>query len=339
MEVGAAAGAVAKRRDVTQADVDGAADAILAKGERPTVDRIRTRLGTGSPNTLGPLIDNWYRELSQRVAGPQAASPAGVPRAAMNAFQLLWDTALEEARAAAANQLASAQERLAHDQAALAEDRRVMQATHAAIEQAAQTARERIRELEEQVVATRQQLQRAQQAAGAATDRAAQLQQDLARAHREQQEQGAAHEGQRQREAERNAANERRLLVDVDRARGEAKSAQEEIRRLQARLDEQERTSAGERTQLQGRLDSLAGQLAARDEEVAHARAALARAQELEGSLRDLAATAQARTTDLLAALESERAVSNELRAQAKGGAAPMRRRSAARPAPARRAR
>jgi len=41
-------------------DVDRAADALLREGERPTIERIRARLGRGSPNTINPLLDAWW---------------------------------------------------------------------------------------------------------------------------------------------------------------------------------------------------------------------------------------------------------------------------------------
>ena len=39
-------------RGITEEDVHMAADALVADGERPTVERIRAYLGTGSPNTV-----------------------------------------------------------------------------------------------------------------------------------------------------------------------------------------------------------------------------------------------------------------------------------------------
>ena len=39
-------------RGITEEDVHSAADALVCAGERPTVERIRAHLGTGSPNTV-----------------------------------------------------------------------------------------------------------------------------------------------------------------------------------------------------------------------------------------------------------------------------------------------
>lgn len=343
-------------RGVKQAHVDQAADAILARGERPTVERIRALLGTGSPNTLGPLIDNWYRTLSARVAGMHSANADAqgrAPTAAINAFNLLWDTALAEARTASQAELVTERERLAQAQAAVAEDQRVLEATRAALEQAAQASREHIRELEGQVAAGQQQLQRAQQeaarAAAAANEQAGQLRGQLAQAQhtfQELQEQLACSEAQRQREVEREvergAANERRWLAEVDRARGEARASQEEARRAQQQREEGERThqaavqrlreAAEEREQalrrthqadlerLQGRVAALTTDLSVRDAQLAQATGALQRAEAVEAGLRELAALAQARAEDLQRALEGERALVAGLRQQLEAG-------------------
>jgi chromosome segregation ATPase len=190
----------------------------------------------------------------------------------------------------------------------------VLEATREALEEAGHATRERIRELEAQVIAGQQQLQRAQQTAAAVGERSAQIQQELSQAHRELKDQAAAHEEQRQREVERSAANERRLLADVDRARGEARAAQDETKRAHAQRAEQEQAAAAALKQSRQQVADLSQALAAREEELARAQTVIERAGGLEQSLRELAATAQARAQDLHAALESERTTTIELR-------------------------
>ncbi|SEB25495.1 DNA-binding protein [Variovorax sp. YR216] len=48
-------------------EVCEAADALLARGLKPTIERVRQRLGGGSPNTIGPLLHDWYVGLSARL--------------------------------------------------------------------------------------------------------------------------------------------------------------------------------------------------------------------------------------------------------------------------------
>lgn len=54
-------------RGITQDQVNQAADAITAAGERPTVERIRAHLGTGSPNTVTRMLDVWRQGLAERL--------------------------------------------------------------------------------------------------------------------------------------------------------------------------------------------------------------------------------------------------------------------------------
>lgn len=82
-------------RGITQSDVDRAADALLEQGERPTIDRIRQLLGTGSPNTVTRLLDAWWKALGARLAvsAAKVALPAAPEVVAVLASQL-WEQAL-----------------------------------------------------------------------------------------------------------------------------------------------------------------------------------------------------------------------------------------------------
>jgi hypothetical protein len=41
----------------------------------PAIDKVRAKLGTGSPNTINPLLDAWWRKLRTRFHSGPAASP------------------------------------------------------------------------------------------------------------------------------------------------------------------------------------------------------------------------------------------------------------------------
>lgn len=91
-------------RVVSAANVERAADALLRQGERPTVEKIRLALRGGSPNTVNPLLDAWWKRLASRLdAGPAALHrlPEGVAHIA----ESLWLQALEEGRRRAALEL------------------------------------------------------------------------------------------------------------------------------------------------------------------------------------------------------------------------------------------
>lgn len=56
-------------RGITEQDVLAAADALLTRGERPTIERVRQELGRGSPNTVNRHLDAWWATLAQRIKG------------------------------------------------------------------------------------------------------------------------------------------------------------------------------------------------------------------------------------------------------------------------------
>ena len=68
------------RPGVTRADVFNAADALAMRGARPTVERVRNHLGTGSPNTVTPLLDEWWKAVGPRLAGTVHVVDIGIPR-------------------------------------------------------------------------------------------------------------------------------------------------------------------------------------------------------------------------------------------------------------------
>ncbi len=82
-----------------ETEVFAAADRVLARGERPTVERVSTELGRGSPARVGQLLEVWWDASAKRLAG-HAALP-GLPAAVAGAFAQLWEQAVNAGRTAA----------------------------------------------------------------------------------------------------------------------------------------------------------------------------------------------------------------------------------------------
>lgn len=86
-------------RGITENDVFTACDALLLSGSRPTIERVRQHLGRGSPNTVSPHLDTWFKGLGARIQDPAAfAAPSGVPDPVHAAASHLWEAAQGEAR-------------------------------------------------------------------------------------------------------------------------------------------------------------------------------------------------------------------------------------------------
>ena len=109
------------RKGITQDQVNAAADALVAASEKPTVERIRAQLGTGSPNTVLRMLEVWRGALAQRLQDVMQLPemPAEVGQAAAT----LWKQALVHAEALVKERLASESDALAQADAALAEER------------------------------------------------------------------------------------------------------------------------------------------------------------------------------------------------------------------------
>lgn len=52
---------------ITPVDVFEAADAVLKRGHKPTVERVLTRLGRGSANTVNKYLRIYWQTLYARV--------------------------------------------------------------------------------------------------------------------------------------------------------------------------------------------------------------------------------------------------------------------------------
>lgn len=218
-------------RGITQVDVDRAADALLAQGERPTVDRIRQYLGTGSPNTVTRLLDVWWKALGGRLTA--SADKVALPEAPASVASLasqLWEQALAAARE-------SADAALEEDRAALAAAKLEADALVAAARQAAEAAESRAAEAAAALATAHQRLEDRQrlvdQQAAQIQDLGRQRDQALLRVEhldaeaitlRERSE-ALAQEAERLRvaHAEHVRAVEDRAHAEVDRARQETR--------------------------------------------------------------------------------------------------------------------
>jgi len=127
-------------RGVQRQDVWEAADAVLLQGEKPTIERVRQHLGSGSPNTVGPHLEQWFKHLGRRLKDPGAfTTPHGVPDPVLQMAQHFWETALAQTRSDFEERL---QEGLRESASAVqAETQRAELATSVADEAIARTTR------------------------------------------------------------------------------------------------------------------------------------------------------------------------------------------------------
>src|SRR6478735_12502674 len=85
-------------RGIQEAQVWEAADVLLHEGLRPTIERVRQKIGSGSPNTVSPMLERWFATLGKRLEGRGGTSLVDgeaqkLPLAMIQAAQQIWDVA------------------------------------------------------------------------------------------------------------------------------------------------------------------------------------------------------------------------------------------------------
>lgn len=262
-------------KGITENDVHVAADAILAGGNRPTVERIRAHLGTGSPNTVTRWLETWWRAIGGRLAAQQERltwpeAPSDVAAAASR----LWDLALLRADANAEARLGDERMALQGAYAAIAERESIAQMrVQAAFEEQSQ-AREALKASEMRLADLQRLLE--QQAAqiadlqherGEAQVRVADLTAELSRVRAHSDAAATAFAIERDTLLQQLRGNEERAAAEIDRAR-------QGIQRLQSEASAKERRHHSELISERKRAEDLAHELemALRQVEVQRAR-------------------------------------------------------------------
>jgi hypothetical protein len=171
----------ADNRGIGSIDIDRAADALLREGERPTIERIRARLGRGSPNTINPLLDAWWKRLAGRLdAGPAALHR--LPEPVLLAAEGLWMQTLDEARRRAAAEQGSKKTTLAKDRQDLEVRSHVLSIRESELTSRLQDRDRRIAQLEIELQTLVTMVRKEQASRAAADRRLAEAQDELQKA-------------------------------------------------------------------------------------------------------------------------------------------------------------
>lgn len=135
-----------ERMPLTQEDVNEIGWHALTLGVQPTVELIREVAGGGSPNTIHPLLKNFYATLLDKHFEPQV--PPDIPESAVR----MWHQVLELARR-------EADERMTADRAELQRERQRHAESIAAFGREAATREEATAARERELAAAEQALQ------------------------------------------------------------------------------------------------------------------------------------------------------------------------------------
>jgi chromosome segregation ATPase len=245
------------RKGITQEQVNVAADALVAAGDKPTVEKIRQALGTGSPNTVTRMLDAWRGTLAQRLQ--EVIKLPEVPVEAGQAFAEVWRLAVVHAETLARATLMEEQNALFAAQTSLTQERKLWEIALAeaqanATEGAAKLAQAEVQLNERQSLMAQLRVQ---------TD-------DL-RSQRDRL-QGQLEHMRAELEALRvtYSASQEHIRTVEDRAHQQVDLARQDIKALQQRLDREQRDHAGAQSHRVKQCDEL--RIALRTSEQALAR-------------------------------------------------------------------
>ena len=272
-------------RGITESDVHTAADEIVGGGERPTVERIRAHLGTGSPNTVTRWLETWWQGLGRRLdTHNRGLAVPEAPEAVAGLAGEWWALAIEHARSVAEVALAADRAALEHEVQALKRDREAFAAEAAALREQvsaanhkAELATAQTAELQRLAVRLEEQLKEVGRQRDAAIDQVADGQTTRHALEARIQSLQDAAQAERESLGLHVRAVEDRALSEIDRARQEAKEVQgrllaasrqaaaaekslrEQIHQANLKTVEASRDAVAQRA----RADALEGQLGA----------------------------------------------------------------------------
>ena len=244
-------------KGITQEQVNDAADTLVAAGEKPTVEKIRDALGTGSPNTVTRMLGMWRGTLAQRLQDamtlPEVAPEVG------QAFVEVWRLAVMHAKSLA--------------QSALTEDQNALFAAQTSMTQERKLWEIAVTEAQSQVAASTMKLAQAELQCNERQTLADQLYAQVADLI--QQRERLQHQLEQQRaeldalRTERNAMHEHIRAVE-DRAHQQVDHTRQEISALQQRLDREQQGHAKAISQFTTQQDALKTALRAAERAAAH---------------------------------------------------------------------
>lgn len=278
-------------RGVQQEDVWTAADALIAQGLRPTIERVRQKIGRGSPNTVSPMLEGWFATLGARlgVNGEKKATTGDeLPAPVRQAVSKLWDTALRTAQEVADHALMQAQQTLANESASielrdadLASREQLLKERQGAMDEALQVARGQIADLTSRLEQAHVMSIRRDGEMEALQLRLADLDKQRMSDQRRGEEEARGYADERRRLQEHATTTERRLMTELDRERQEAK-------RFKSKLNEAEQCADAVAEKTQEETKILAQRLRDAEAELRSEHQALLIAHERANELRRL---------------------------------------------------
>lgn len=255
---------------ITQEQVDTAADGLLQAGERPTVEKVRAKLCTGSPNTITRMLDAWRLGLADRLR--RANELPTLPDEIGQAMTALWSQAMQHARERIQQEIQAERDALQQSRTAMDAREAEQAALLATAQEATKKAEEAARRASVETTALRRLVDRLETEAKAHTEERSRL-----LAQSQALEAACTKLREDIRKAEAQAANERAVRDEYvktveDRAHGEVDRVRTELKAAHAELAGTRKQHQAETQALQRTVTDLTRSIGVAEREAAHQR-------------------------------------------------------------------
>lgn len=267
-------------RGVQQHEVSSAADALVAERLRPTIERIRGKLGRGSPNTVAPMLEVWFATLAPRLGVvTNHEDPESPPPNVRAAIDDIWRTALKAARGQASAELEPIRLGLVLEQEGISNTKAELAAQQTQLTSREELLRQSLSLAESQLEEAMAREVRLQSAVSSKDTEVDAIRQNLASLAQQRDVDRRRYDDalkaiseDRDLIAKRTGDRERRLLQDLDRVRQEALAARKEAAEAQ-------RISDGIVREHVQRVQAMDDEISSAAVEIASLRASLAAEQ------------------------------------------------------------
>lgn len=226
-------------RGVQQEDVWAAADQLVADGLRPTIERVRQKIGRGSPNTVSPMLDTWFATLGSRlgVTDEKKATAGDLPPPVRQAMTKLWESALQSAQGVAEQTLAAQLTAIEQRTADLTNQEQGLLQRQSAQDEVLQVARLQVADLTTRL----EQSQALTHRRGTEMDdlqlKLSDLDQQRVADLRRSEEENKRNAEERRQLQEHATLTERRLMTELDRERQESKRLKMSLQQAEQRAE------------------------------------------------------------------------------------------------------
>ena len=291
-------------RGVQQEDVWFAADALIADGLRPTIERVRQKIGRGSPNTVSPMLESWFATLSSRLGvNGTKSQTSSTPVELQQIAEKLWAAALKLSHQEAFDEIAQSQHALSEAkqtleirESELLQKEKVLAAQYSALEAARRAAVEKSDDLMSRLAQMEISANKQSMEVEILRKKLNAIDAEKESERQRSSEAAKQHQIERQKYQERSDATQRKFLEEIDNAR-------QEVKRMRAEAVISEKRMESDRNLLQAKIQSQEKELSTFNELSVFQTAEI-------NSERHALAIANSRSDELCGLLEKHQAAS-----------------------------